>query len=166
MIVASKVALITFVTLLSYIDSSDHKFIAQLNLKNEIIPQEQIFWEKILCRHKASNPRPSNLRTQYSEGPSTSVVSDNLTQRSQDFLLLVGLLSHGYFEFWWFSLLFAFPDRLDSEEDDVEFDPGRSLSDSIRECLKEVTTKAGKVRKARKLSYLVSISTRTHFGPF
>ena len=43
MIVASKVALITFVTLLSYIDSSDHKFIAQLNLKNEIIPQEQIF---------------------------------------------------------------------------------------------------------------------------
>ena len=46
-------------------------------------------------------------------------------------------------------------DRLDSEEDEVEFDPGRSLSDSIRDCLKEVTSKAGKVRKARKLSYLV-----------
>jgi hypothetical protein len=53
-------------------------------------------------------------------------------------------------------MLVPFSDRLDSEEDDVEIDPGRPLNEAIRDCLKEVTSKAGKVRKARKLSYLVS----------
>jgi hypothetical protein len=53
-------------------------------------------------------------------------------------------------------MLVPLSDRLDSEEDDVEIDPGRPLNEAIRDCLKEVTSKAGKVRKARKLSYLVS----------
>ena len=50
------------------------------------------------------------------------------------------------------------PDRLDSEEDEIEFDSSRPLNDSIRECLKEVISKNGKVRKAKRLAYLVSLT--------
>ena len=50
-----------------------------------------------------------------------------------------------------------FSDRLDSEEDEVEFDESKPLSESIRNCLREATTKSGKIRKARKLAHLGSI---------
>jgi hypothetical protein len=46
-------------------------------------------------------------------------------------------------------------DRLDSEEEEVEFDDSKPWNESIRDCLKEVTSKSGKVRKARKLAHLV-----------
>ena len=52
---------------------------------------------------------------------------------------------------------FFVSDRLDSEEDDVEFDESKPLSESIRSCLREVTTKSGKIRKARKLAHLAAL---------
>ena len=48
-------------------------------------------------------------------------------------------------------------DRLDSEEDEVEFDESKPLNDQLRDSLKEVTAKSGKIRKARRLAHLVSI---------
>jgi hypothetical protein len=53
-------------------------------------------------------------------------------------------------------MTFSFSDRLDSEEEEVEFDDSKPWNESIRDCLKEVTSKSGKVRKARKLAHLVS----------
>ncbi len=47
-------------------------------------------------------------------------------------------------------------DRLDSEEDEVEFDESKPVNEQLRECLKEVTTKTGKTLKRRTLSVLVS----------